>query len=87
MNAKRKEISEDQFEDYLNDCYGMVDVCGLEHDAGSLLRQIDPIAFRTALNDYEGSGDNDIWICCGCGQKYDKEEDAEECCRMTEKYF
>lgn len=37
---------EDVYQDDLGDFYGMVSVCGLEYDAGRVLREIDPIAFR-----------------------------------------
>lgn len=61
----------------------MVDVCGSEHDAGSLLLRIDPIAFRTAYNDHTAC--EEVWICGECGEEYDDEEDAEECCQEGEK--
>ena len=37
---------EDVYQDDLGDFYGMVSVCGLEYDAGRVLREMDPIAFR-----------------------------------------
>lgn len=46
---------EDQYEEWLNDCYGDVDVCGISYPAGRALRELDPIAFRCGRNDYENS--------------------------------
>lgn len=43
---------EDIFEDHLNDTYGTVYVCGMEMRPGSLLREVDSIAFRESFNDW-----------------------------------
>lgn len=40
---------EDTFADGLDDCYGPVSVCGYEYDAGRVLREMDPIAFRESF--------------------------------------
>ena len=38
--------SEDMFENNASDDYGTVDVCGYTHDALTLLKKIDEVAFR-----------------------------------------
>nr|DAV40554.1 MAG TPA: hypothetical protein [Caudoviricetes sp.] len=43
---------EDTFADRLNDCYGPVSVCGYEYDAGRVLREVDPVAFREGFLDW-----------------------------------
>ena len=43
---------EDTFADGLNDCYGPVSVCGYEYDAGRVLREVDPVAFREGFLDW-----------------------------------
>ena len=43
---------EDEYESYLNDVYGEVDVCGSAFLAGSVLREMDPIAFTCGCNDW-----------------------------------
>lgn len=43
---------EDAFENDLTDCYDMVSVCGYEYEAGCVLREMDPIAFRCGFNDW-----------------------------------
>ena len=43
---------EDEYRDFLGDLYGMVSVCGYEYDAGELLAEIDPIAFRCGMLDW-----------------------------------
>lgn len=39
-------------EEMLNECYEPVKVCGYEYEQGSLLKAIDPVAFRQAVLDY-----------------------------------
>ena len=74
-----REKDEDAYEDMLNDIYGTVTVCGYEHDQGTLLREIDPTAFRCGLSD------EPIEYECGeCGEVFDDEGDAEECCEEEE---
>jgi hypothetical protein len=43
---------EDSFADGLDDCWGPVSVCGCEYDAGRVLREIDPVAFRCGFLDW-----------------------------------
>ena len=44
-----ESVLEDTFADGLDDCYGPVSVCGYEYDAGRVLREMDPIAFRESF--------------------------------------
>ena len=46
--AKRME-----FEDYLNDSYGRIEICGTVFFASDILRECDPIAFRAYQSDFE----------------------------------
>ena len=46
--AKRME-----FEDYLNDSYGRIEICGTVFFASDILRDCDPIAFRVYQSDFE----------------------------------
>ena len=72
------ELDEKEFEDYLNDLYGDVDVCGMSMPAGSVLREMDDCAFRTARNDHNST--QDVWECPICHRGYNEESDAQECC-------
>lgn len=53
---KREEITEEElaqeFEDVLSDSQEPITVCGLEFAAGTILKKLDPIAFRCYLLDY-----------------------------------
>ena len=46
--AKRME-----FEDYLNDSYGRIEICGQVFFASDILKDCDPIAFRVYQSDFE----------------------------------
>ena len=47
------EKTDKEFEEYLTEIYGEVNICGLKYNAGWALRQIDPVAFRVAKGDCE----------------------------------
>jgi hypothetical protein len=42
----------ERFEDFLNEIYPPVNVCGYDYDAGRALKQLDPIAFREEFNNW-----------------------------------
>jgi hypothetical protein len=46
--AKRME-----FEDYLNDSYGRIEICGHVFFPSDILKECDPIAFRVYQSDFE----------------------------------
>ena len=80
MNAYLKEITEDEFEDILNVTHGTVEVCGMPFDSGTIYRELDPIAFDSDRLYW----DSDDWICGNCGERFDSEDDANECCNECE---
>lgn len=41
------------FEDYLNDSYPPVEICGTVFFASDILKECDPIAFRVYQSDFE----------------------------------
>ena len=49
MNEREQEES---FDDFLDDCYGEIDVCGLKYYASRALRLIDKTAYRQGFLDY-----------------------------------
>lgn len=44
--------AEELYEETLRELYGDVKVCGFTMDAANVLRELDPIAFRTGMNDW-----------------------------------
>lgn len=51
---------EDMYEEILNECYEPVSICGFDYDQGHALRQLDPIAFRCGVCEYESQEFNEI---------------------------
>lgn len=56
VDADGELLSENEMSDgyveLLNDMYDMVDVCGYSFEAGAVLREMDPIAFRCGMLDW-----------------------------------
>lgn len=46
---------EEQYKNMLDECYGVVNIAGMEYDTSYALRECDPIAYRVGLSDYEGT--------------------------------
>lgn len=40
------------YDDMLNECYGMVNVAGLEYDTARILDEVDPIAYKCGWIDW-----------------------------------
>lgn len=49
------ELSDDAWEENLDDVYGEVEVCGMTYSSGRALRELDPTAFRCGKSDEESS--------------------------------
>ena len=47
--------NEDEFKEFLNSSYPSVSICGLEMEQGDILKEMDEIAFREALNNHNDS--------------------------------
>ena len=82
MNAKlkEKELSDKKYEEVLNELYGEVRLGGLTFDAGRIIRELDETAFNCGMADYEDSLP-EVWLCGKCGDEFDEEEEAEDCCK------
>ena len=48
-----EEQVQEMYDDMLNDVYGPVKIGYLEFDPSEILRELDPIAYRCGLADYE----------------------------------
>lgn len=42
----------DMYDDFLNDCYGLVTVAGMQFGTARLLKQADPIAYDIGFTDW-----------------------------------
>jgi len=73
MKAFLKEITEDEFEDELNEIFGEIQIGTLIFSAGRIIRELDPVAFRCGMAEKE-----EVWICGECDKEFATEE---ECCK------
>lgn len=74
MNATGYEWADSEFADYLNEAFEPVTLFGCEYAAGDAIRELDPTAFRCMMADCQR------WECEECGNVFDEEDAAEECC-------
>jgi len=51
--------SDDEYDQYLDDVYGDVQVCSFEYPTSQALKLLDPIAYRCGKSDYETDYDLD----------------------------
>lgn len=58
---KSYEEWENETEEYLNEIYSPLKIGILEYPSGSVLREIDPIAFRKIVFEYMEENDNEDW--------------------------
>lgn len=50
---------EDAYANMLDECYGEVEICGFTYAASVALRNVDQIAYRVGLSEYEANLEND----------------------------
>lgn len=43
------------YDDWLDDVYCLVDICGYKYDASHAFKVIDPVAYRCGFNDWADS--------------------------------
>ena len=41
-----------QYDDMLDDCYPMAEICGYQYQPSRAFRELDPIAYRVGFSDY-----------------------------------
>lgn len=83
--AIERELDDKEYEEVLNKLYGTVEICGMTFDSGYALRELDPTAFRCEKVDYEDGLETEEWKCGVCGNVFDNEDEAEECCTPEEE--
>lgn len=53
-------MSDEEWEDRLDEIHGNVEICGMSYSSGRALRELDPTAFRCGKNDEESSIQSDL---------------------------
>lgn len=52
------EISDEQYDDMLDECYGEVQIAGMPYLTSYALKELDPTAYRCGKSDFESGMDN-----------------------------
>lgn len=75
------EMTDDEYEEFLNDIFKPISICGIIFSAVRILREMGPIAFHCGKSDEES--DRGYTYTCGiCGTEYENDEDsAADCCK------
>jgi hypothetical protein len=85
--SRPKEVTEEEYDDFLDDCYGPFSIGYITFDASRILQGLDPIAYNCGKSDYEDSLDEeDYWECPICGKEFEESEEneAKYCCQEDE---
>jgi hypothetical protein len=45
-------IDEAEYDQYLDDCYGDIEIAGMDFSTSHALKELDPTAYRCGFNDY-----------------------------------
>jgi chromosome segregation ATPase len=53
------EIGDDQYNEWLDEIYGDVEIAGFSYATGHALKELDPTAYRCGKNDYADSLDKE----------------------------
>ena len=65
-------LTDSEFDDFLDESYDEVNICGLTYSASQALKECDPVAYRCSKSEYEGNFDLD-----DCEEYTDMVEDLE----------
>ena len=64
------------YDDMLDEVHGEF----MGYNASYILKNVDPVAYRTGFNDYT-DGLSERWECPECGEEYEDKDDARGCCQ------
>ena len=72
-------VSEDDYDNWLDDCYGEVGVAGMTYSTSYALKELDPTAYNCGKADYEGTMDleDDPYYCALLEEIEELESDIE----------
>ena len=52
-------VTEEQYDEFLDQAYGDVKICELSYSTSQALKSVDPTAYRIGMGDYEDSLNED----------------------------
>jgi hypothetical protein len=51
----KKELTEKNYDEFLNECYGDVEIAGMKHPTSQVLKEVDPIAYDVGFSDWSSN--------------------------------
>ena len=72
-------FTEDDYDNMINDTYGMIEIGNIRFLPAYVLHELDPIAYDCRFDDYQEYETK--WECPICGELLDYEDDAKWCCQ------
>ena len=92
IEAILEEVETDQYDEFLDEAYGEVEIAGMTFSTSYALKELDPTAYRCGFNDYTDGlrdevgdlldgldyGDEDEFFGVSVTAEDDKEEETEE---------
>ena len=74
----------EQYNDRLDEVCGDVHIGKLTYKASECLEAVDLVAYELGFEDYLDNL-SEPWQCGECGERYEDEQSAEECCNEEGK--
>ena len=71
--------NEDEYNDMLNDVYGDIDIAGMMYNVATILKEVDPTAYRCGHSDFNDSLLSDV-----NNEIADKEQEISELAQLNE---
>lgn len=69
-----------EYDQYLDDCYGDIEVAGQRFSTSYALKELDPTAYDIGYGDWVDELPTQ-WSCPICGCLHDDDADAKWCCQ------
>lgn len=82
MDAKQIVPDEDRFDEYLNGEYGYIEVSWQKFWAADIFKELNNRQYERELQEWQK--ENTTYECGECGDAFDNEDSAEECCQEEE---
>ena len=51
-----------EYDNFLDECYGPVEIAGYTYDVSETFKRVDPVAYRCGFSDYAGNGFEEISV-------------------------
>jgi len=80
--TQKEKYTEEDYKDFLNDCYGEITIGGLTFDPARIIEELDPTAFNCGFSDFQEYDEG--YICPICNDIYEDEDEAIYCCQEEE---